>query len=114
VAHRLQAQAVSAVTWPGVEIRLLVALKSVADAGSFSRAARELGYTQSAVSGQITALERAVGARLIDRVRGARHLELTREGGILLGHAEAITARLAAAQADLESLRGAPHLRSAG
>jgi len=102
----------TAAPWPGVEIRLLVALKTVATTGSFSLAARRLGYTQSAVSGQIIALERAVGTRLIDRVRGARSVGLTPAGGVLLRHAEEITARLAAAQAELEALRGSPRLRT--
>ena len=96
----------TAAPWPGVEIRLLVALEGVATAGSFSLAARELGYTQSAVSGQILALERAVGARLVDRVRGARSVRLTREGAVLLHHATAITARLAAAQTEIRALGG--------
>ena len=95
----------NATPWPGVEIRLLVALRSVASAGSFSLAARQLGYTQSAVSGQILALERAVGARLVDRVRGARSVRLTAEGDVLLQHATAITARLAVAQTELRALR---------
>ena len=98
--------------WPGVEIRLLVALERVAAAGSFSGAAQQLGYTQSAVSGQIVALERAVGARLIERVRGGRSLRLTREGEALCRHAVAITARVAAAQAELAGLRDSPRLRA--
>ena len=112
MADRLHAAPLSATRWPGVEIRLLVALQAVAAEGSFSHAARKLGYTQSAVSGQIIALERAVGARLLDRVRGARSVELTPEGRILVQHASAITARLDAAQAEIEALRGSPRLRA--
>jgi molybdate transport repressor ModE-like protein len=95
---------------PGVEIRLLVALEAVATTGSFSLAARKLGYTQSAVSGQINALERAVGLRLVDRVRGGRSVRLTPEGDVLYRHAVAITTRLAAAEAELRRLH-APLLR---
>jgi molybdenum-dependent DNA-binding transcriptional regulator ModE len=87
--------------WPGVEIRMLVALERVAATGSFSRAAAQLGYTQSAVSGQIGALERAVGVRLVDRVRGARTVGLTAEGVVLYRHAVEITARLRSAHAEL-------------
>ena len=93
--------------WPGVELRLLVALEGVGSTGSFSRAAAQLGYTQSAVSGQISALERAVGARLVDRVRGARSVCLTPEGVVLYRHAVDITSRLWSAHAELESLRAA-------
>jgi molybdate transport repressor ModE-like protein len=112
MADRIHKAPLTATRWPGVEIRLLVALQAVAAEGSFSHAARKLGYTQSAVSGQIIALERAVGARLLDRVRGARSVELTSEGRILVQHASAITARLDAAQAEIEALRGSPRLRA--
>ena len=91
--------------WHGVELRHLIALRAVAAERSFSAAARSLGYTQSAVSGQILALERAVGARLVDRVRGARSVRLTAEGDVLLHHATAITTRLAVAQTELRALR---------
>jgi DNA-binding transcriptional LysR family regulator len=90
--------------WIGVELRHLVALEAVAREGSFGRAARSLGYTQSAVSQQIAALERIVGSRLIERPGGPRPVSLTEAGVLLLRHAEAIVARLAAAQADLAAL----------
>ena len=100
--------------WLGIELRHLAALKAVAEEGSFRGAAESLGYTQSAISQQIATLERLVGAKLIERPGGPRAVSLTEAGQLVLRHAEAITARLAAARADLESLRGAPHLRSAG
>jgi molybdate transport repressor ModE-like protein len=90
--------------WLGIELRHLMALEAVAREGSFGRAAKSLGYTQSAVSQQIAALERIVGARLIDRPGGPRPVTLTEAGELLLRHAEAIVARLAAAQADLGAL----------
>jgi DNA-binding transcriptional LysR family regulator len=90
--------------WLGLELRHLVALKSIADEGSFGRAAQRLGYTQSAISQQIAALERVVGLRLIERPGGPRPVSLTEAGRILLRHAEAIEARLLAAKADMEAL----------
>lgn len=90
--------------WLGIELRHLVALQAVADEGSFGRAARSLGYTQSAISQQIAALERIVGQQLIDRPGGPRPVTLTDAGSLLLTHARGINARLAAAEADLEAL----------
>ena len=90
-------------SWLGIELRHLLALQAVADEGSFGRAARSLGYTQSAISQQIAALERIVDQQLIDRPGGPRPVTLTGAGTLLLTHARAITARLAAAQADLDA-----------
>jgi DNA-binding transcriptional LysR family regulator len=90
--------------WLGLELRHLIALKAIAEKGTFGRAAASLGYTQSAVSQQIAMLERIVGQRLIDRPGGPRPVSLTEAGELLLRHADAIAARLQAAQADLAAL----------
>jgi molybdate transport repressor ModE-like protein len=90
--------------WLGVELRHFLALEAVARTGSFGKAARDLGYTQSAVSQQIATLERQVGQKLIERPGGPRPVSLTEAGRLLLTHAEAIAARVAAAQADLMAL----------
>ena len=45
-----------------VDLKELRALVAVADRGSFRAAAKSLGYTQSAISHQIAALERALQA----------------------------------------------------
>jgi len=87
--------------WLGVELRHLAALQAVAEEGSFGRAAERLGYTQSAVSQQIQALERIVDQRLVERPGGPRRVSLTEAGELLLRHAAGIVARLQAAQADL-------------
>src|SRR6266567_2265944 len=87
--------------WLGVEMRHLAALEAVAEEGSFGRAARRLGYTQSAVSQQIAQLEKVVGAKLVERPGGPRAVSLTDAGRLLLRHADAIVARLDAAQADM-------------
>lgn len=93
-----------------MELRHLIALAAVGREGSFSRAAENLGYTQSAVSQQIHRLERSVGHTLVDRPGGPRPIALTPAGRVLLAHAEAIVARVASARADLEAL----HEGSAG
>src|SRR4051812_1773689 len=90
--------------WLGVELRHFLALEAVAREGSFGKAAAALGYTQSAVSQQIATLERMVGHRLVERPGGPKPVSLTDAGRLLLTHADAIAARVAAAQADLTAL----------
>jgi DNA-binding transcriptional LysR family regulator len=60
-------------------------LREVAQAGSFSAAAHSLGYTQSAVSRQVAALEAVAGRRLFDR--GRNGVTLTAPGTRLLARA---------------------------
>jgi DNA-binding transcriptional LysR family regulator len=91
--------------WLGLELRHLVALATVAADGSFASAGRRLGYTQSAISQQIASLERIIGERLIERRGGSRAVSLTIAGQVLLRHAESIVASLAAARADIATLR---------
>src|SRR3954464_7445007 len=81
----------------GVELRHLVALQAVARECSFGGAARSLGYTQSAVSQQIAALEKAVGVRLVERPGGPRPVSLTEAGEVLSRHTEQVLSRLRAA-----------------
>jgi DNA-binding transcriptional LysR family regulator len=90
--------------WLGVELRHFLALEAVSREHSFAKAAVALGYTQSAVSQQIATLERLVGQKLIERPGGPKPVSLTEAGRLLLTHAEAIAARVAAAQADLTAL----------
>ena len=91
-------------SWLGVEMRHFLALEAVAREGSFGKAATALGYTQSAVSQQIAKLEQLVGHRLVDRPGGPKPVSLTDAGRLLLTHADAIAARVSAAQADLTAL----------
>jgi DNA-binding transcriptional LysR family regulator len=60
-------------------------LREVAQAGSFSAAAHSLGYSQSAVSRQVAALEAVAGRRLFDRSRNG--VILTAPGTRLLARA---------------------------
>src|ERR1700756_2270325 len=87
-----------------LDVRRLRVLKEVAEQGSFSAAADSLSYTQSAVSQQVAALERETGTQLVQR--NARGVRLTEAGAALVCHADAIIARLAAAEAELEAIAG--------
>jgi DNA-binding transcriptional LysR family regulator len=84
----------------------------VLDLGSVSAAATALGYTQSAVSQQLAALEREVGATLVDR--SGRPMRATPAGQALRPHAERVLSAVAAATAAVEDLRsGVERLRLA-
>lgn len=87
-----------------VEIRHLQALQAVATEGSFGRAADRLGFSQSAISQQIAALERVVGHRVFDRPGGSRRVELTPIGAALLTHAQTILDQLSEAEREVETL----------
>ena len=85
-----------------VDPRRLLTFGAVARQRSFSRAADDLSLTQSAVSQQVAALERQVGARLLRRGRGG--VELTPVGEHLLAHATALAERVELAQMQLEEI----------
>jgi DNA-binding transcriptional LysR family regulator len=91
--------------WAGLELRHLLALKAIAEHGSFHRAAAALDYTQSGISHQIAALERIVGERLLERPGGSRPVRLTEIGERMLDHARLVVDQLDAAQADVAALR---------
>ncbi len=88
----------------GLELRHLTALQAIAEEGSFKGAAARLGYTPSAISQQISTLERIVGTRVIARELGRATIGLTDAGEVLLHHMTAIELRLSDARADLEAL----------
>jgi DNA-binding transcriptional LysR family regulator len=94
------------------DVQRLRAFALVVDLGSISAAAGVLGYTQSAVSQQLAALEREVGVPLVDRAR--RPLRPTRAGALLRPHVERVLAAVGAAEAAADDLRGGtPRLRLA-
>jgi DNA-binding transcriptional LysR family regulator len=94
------------------DVQRLRAFALVLDLGSISAAATVLGYTQSAVSQQLAALEREAGATLIDRSQ--RPLRATHAGALLRPHVERVLAALGGAEATVEDLRGGtPRVRLA-
>jgi len=86
-----------------LDVRRLRVLHAVSAYGSVTAAAAALGYSAPAVSQQLAALEREVGMRLTERA--GRGLQLTPAALILVGHTDALLARLDAAEADLAALR---------
>lgn len=82
--------------------RRVLIFRSVARAGSISAGARELGWTQPAVSQHLQALEREAGTVLL--LRGARGVEPTEAGRALLAHADAVAAHLEAAAGEVADL----------
>lgn len=72
-----------------IETELLRAFVTVVDTGGFTRAARALNRTQSAVSMQIRRLEERTGRRRLFE-RNGRSVSLTREGEALVGYARRI------------------------
>ncbi|MFN0315468.1 MAG: LysR family transcriptional regulator [Burkholderiales bacterium] len=71
----------------------------VVESGSFSAVAREVQTTQSAVSKQVAALERALGAKLLSRT--TRSLALTEEGERYFEQARRLVAEIAEAESAL-------------
>lgn len=89
-----------------IDVRRLRILREVAIAGTLSGAARAIGYTPSAVSQQLSALERETGATLL--VRRGRNVELTAEGLLLVEVAERVGGELEAAEAELAARAAQP------
>src|SRR5256884_8442961 len=81
--------------------RRLVVFRELVERGSVTAAAEALSYTQSAISQQISTLERETGAILIERDR--KRARLTDAGELLLGHADAILGRIEHAERDLSA-----------
>jgi DNA-binding transcriptional LysR family regulator len=83
-----------------MDLRQLAALAAVADAGSFSAAARHLHTVQSNVSTHIARLERELGTSLVDRTTG----RLTDEGEVVVDRARRVQHELESLRADVDSM----------
>lgn len=80
----------------------------VVDCGSLKGAADELGYTQSAVSQAVKALERELGTTIIER--GKQGVSLTRDGKQYLPYLRQIVTAEASLRASARSCWGSPRL----
>jgi DNA-binding transcriptional LysR family regulator len=86
-----------------LDVRRMQVLREVVEHGSITAAATALGYTPSALSQQVSALEREAGIALLERTpRGVRPTEA---GALLCAHAVAIGRQLDEAEAGLADLR---------
>ncbi|WP_329087440.1 MULTISPECIES: LysR family transcriptional regulator [unclassified Streptosporangium] len=86
-----------------LDVRRILVLHAVVTSGSVTAAAAHLGYTPSAVSQQVAALEKQAGIALLERVgRGVRP---TAAGRLLTEHAAVIDRQMAEAEAALADLR---------
>jgi DNA-binding transcriptional LysR family regulator len=85
-----------------VSLAGLRVVREIAERGTFSAAAAALGYTQSAISRQVAAVERAAGGAVFERRRdGARP---TAAGRVILRHAAAVLDQIDAADRELRGL----------
>lgn len=89
-----------------MDVRQLDYFAHVADAGSFSRAARLLSVAQPALSRQIRALEVELRQTLF--LRNGRGVTLTPAGTLLLAHARGILQQVQRARAEIDESRSAP------
>jgi DNA-binding transcriptional LysR family regulator len=78
----------------------------VAEAKSFTEAARRLGLSKSVVSKQLARLERGLGARLLNRT--TRRLSLTEAGAAFYEHCARMLAEAEAAEQAVSRLRVVP------
>lgn len=87
-----------------LELRRLRLLRELHHRGTVAAVADALQFTPSAVSQQLSMLEREAGVRLVERV--GRGVRLTDAGLVLVGHAEALLERAAEAESDLAAAQG--------
>ncbi len=86
------------------DLARLRVLHTVAGHGTLAAAAQALHLTPSAISQQMSKLERETGCRLMERQ--GRRVRLTDEGLVLAKHAQRILAAVEEAEADLDERRG--------
>jgi LysR family hydrogen peroxide-inducible transcriptional activator len=83
-----------------MEIRQLESLVSIAEHGTFSRAAEALGTVQSNISNRVARLEAELGTELVDRASG----NLTESGVVVVERARRILSELRAIASDVSEL----------
>jgi DNA-binding transcriptional LysR family regulator len=87
-----------------LDLRRLRLLRELAARGTIGAVAESLSYSPSAVSQQLAALEKEAGVKLLERA--GRNVRLTAAAQTLVGHADALLARVEEAEADLAATAG--------
>lgn len=87
-----------------LDVRRLHLLRDLARLGTIAAVAQAHSYTASAVSQQLTVLQREAGVPLLER--SGRRVALTAAGSALVAHAEVLLGALEAADATLAAARG--------
>ena len=86
-----------------LSIQQLRMLREVAAQGTIAAAASALGYSPSAVSQQLSSIEKTTGIGVLERV--GRNVQLTDAGRELVTHADIVLAELERAKASLERIQ---------
>jgi DNA-binding transcriptional LysR family regulator len=84
---------------PVLDLRRLRLLRELARRGTITAVAEALSYSPSAVSQQLSTLEKETGVRLLEPV--GRRVRLTAQAEILVAHAELLLEQVERAQAEL-------------
>src|SRR4051794_9191157 len=87
-----------------LDLRRLRLLRELHERGTIAAVADALQYTPSAVSQQLSMLEREAGVKLL--ARAGRGVRLTDPALVLVGHADALLERAALAEADVAAAAG--------
>jgi DNA-binding transcriptional LysR family regulator len=92
-----------------LETRQLLAFKTIVETGGFTKAARQLHLTQSALSHQIKTLETQLGVQVFARI--GKRVTLTQAGEVLLRYTTPVLRQLLEARQTLAQLQEPGHGR---
>lgn len=89
-----------------LDLRRLLLLRELDARGTIAAVAEALSYSPSAVSQQLTQLEHEAGVELLERV--GRNVRLTEAALLLVGHTDALLARMERAEAEIARVSAEP------
>jgi DNA-binding transcriptional LysR family regulator len=89
-----------------LDLRRLLLLRELDARGTIAAVAEALSYSPSAVSQQLTQLEHEAGVELLERV--GRNVRLTEAALLLVGHTDALLARMERAEAEVARASAEP------